>query len=152
MDWNCHGSFVFPTSHSEPEIVWKYRKGKIYTISYRPDSPCFLYFIDHDWFHGQRNHSFQTCPGVSANSWRAFPGTESAYALCLLGIYTDVFASGVSLEYDDGHGGQIDRKNLCGTDTEPSGTGFGDCSLWRVCVWKKGNRQLSVFEDSVCVF
>ena len=75
------------------------RKWKIYKIPYPPDDISGSNFYQYDREHGKRYSVVRICICSYKNQRRCKYGEKYSYALCLLGIYPDVSASGTTLEH-----------------------------------------------------
>ena len=100
MDWNRDIFTLYPASYIKQEMDCPYVQGKIYKIPYPPDdisgSNFFISMI------GSMVSGILLSEYVFAaikNQRRCKYGEKYSYALCLLGIYPDVSASGTALEY-----------------------------------------------------
>lgn len=69
-----------------------------------PDRNCPFGFNFHAWFHVQWNYSIPARFSRYYDSGFTFLRPQSAYVVGILGVRTDESASGIPLEYDDGHG------------------------------------------------
>ena len=99
MDWNRDIFTLYPASYIKQEMDCPYVLGKIYKIPYPPDDISGSNFYQYDREHGKRYSVVRICICSYKNQRRCKYGEKYSYALCLLGIYPDVSASGTTLEH-----------------------------------------------------
>ena len=105
----------------------------------------------HDWFHGQRSHSFPPCSFFSADQRWTFFWKKPAHACILLGLCSVVLTSGSALEHDDRNGEKSGKETICCPYMDTAYPVIGDCRVWCVRLCKTGNRELYASENTVCI-
>mgnify|MGYP007039228447 CR=1 FL=1 len=148
-DWNFHSFYRSP--YLKLEMESKFTQREIYAAENLADYIGNFCAGLHDWFHGQRSHSFPPCSFFSADQRWTFFWKKPAHACILLGLCSVVLTSGSALEHDDRNGEKSGKETICCPYMDTAYPVIGDCRVWCVRLCKTGNRELYASENTVCI-